>query len=733
MKLSRRENNRLETSLKRYNVLLCIIVTLAIISPSTTQAAETIDQATILSHSNYVDSTYWVFGEVENTGESTGIIEVSATFYDTTGTVIATDRQYTLITILGAGQKSPFILRARDIDANPIDPTSISNYEVKIETYSMTTEALLQQIKVLNERTYLDKEGYYHVSGEVKNNLTTPLQSPIVVASFYDVDNNIVEVGLVELTELAPAQPKEFDIKSLRNSTEELSVIDHYTVQALGKVGGVTITCSVSSNTVNFGETATVSGVISPPVTGEVIQIWVSSNGGSYTPLTNVTTVIDGGYTYSWTPPPGEYLIKSTLYSGGIQLETQPTSLMVNKATSIIEVQSLSEVTQTGDTVTVTGTTMPPIELEEITITLTGPDGVSHSETVTTGQDGSFQYTFTPDIAGAWIVQTNWLGDDLYTGAESTPITLTVNQINEVLRETPTPTAVALGVAAGTLLSTSLTYLMNMGGETLETLPVIGWIKDVVMDYINDLFDIVAGKKERKELGEKSLITREEIVKLAFAVTVIAFVFGYVEANGLPYFLEPATFLVAVSFVLCSSIVIIFSETIFNSIAARVFDVRAEINIWPIGLFSFLVSGLAFMVPFSMPHTTTFMSGEEASSRQGWIIVTSKLFRTALLLPFIAIHLLGNRMLGDAGVLIILTGTCYSLMPVEPMAGRTVYDFDKRIWFLLFAVNFTLFVTWSLKLLQLQVYIIAGFLSAAACGYALFRGKQLTKTGAAEP
>ena len=95
---------------------------------------------------------------------------------------------------------------------------------------------------------------------------------------------------------------------------------------------------------------------------------------------------------------------------------------------------------------------------------------------------------------------------------------------------------------------------------------------------------------------------------------------------------------------------------------------------------------------------------------------------SALLLPFSALHMFNYEMIGDAGSFMILMGTCYSLIPVEPMAGRVVYDYDKRVWLVYFAASLVLYVGWSLRLLPHYVYLVGGTISAIACALTLYRG-----------
>lgn len=78
-----------------------------------------------------------------------------------------------------------------------------------------------------------------------------------------------------------------------------------------------------------------------------------------------------------------------------------------------------------GNSLVVNGVVTPsqsgfaPVSGVSITLTFTKPDTTTATTTVTTGSDGSFNATYTPDVAGNWQVQASWVGDVAYLGATS--------------------------------------------------------------------------------------------------------------------------------------------------------------------------------------------------------------------------------------------------------------------------------------------------------------------------
>jgi hypothetical protein len=85
-----------------------------------------------------------------------------------------------------------------------------------------------------------------------------------------------------------------------------------------------------------------------------------------------------------------------------------------------------------GDSLTVTGTVSPtvsglsPVSGASITLTYTKPDGTTITSTSTSGSDGSFNDTYTPNVTGNWKVSASWPGDVTYLGATSSTEQFTV-------------------------------------------------------------------------------------------------------------------------------------------------------------------------------------------------------------------------------------------------------------------------------------------------------------------
>jgi len=79
-----------------------------------------------------------------------------------------------------------------------------------------------------------------------------------------------------------------------------------------------------------------------------------------------------------------------------------------------------------GDSVTVYGSISPAVTGKNVTLEFKKPDGTTVKRTVTTGSDGSYSDSYTPDVAGSWNVSASWDGDTLHRGAFSSTISFLV-------------------------------------------------------------------------------------------------------------------------------------------------------------------------------------------------------------------------------------------------------------------------------------------------------------------
>jgi outer membrane protein assembly factor BamB len=96
----------------------------------------------------------------------------------------------------------------------------------------------------------------------------------------------------------------------------------------------------------------------------------------------------------------------------------------------------------TGDLVTGHGHLNPELENATVTVILTNPDGSNQRITATTSANGTFTFSFMPELVGNWTVVAQWESDkSFYLSTASEKVTLTIeNPPTPTPTETPPPT-----------------------------------------------------------------------------------------------------------------------------------------------------------------------------------------------------------------------------------------------------------------------------------------------------
>lgn len=168
-------------------------------------------QVNILTHSGWLDSVgyYHVSGEVENVGDTpASFVKVTATFYDSGDTVVATSFTYAMLDVLLPGRKSPF-------EVLLVDTTQAA----KVHRYSLgvtfsTTSPIPIGLEILSNSSYIDEAGYMHVVGEIKNIEIGTATYVKVMATFYNSTGNVVATAFTysDPSDIDPGQKAPFEV-----------------------------------------------------------------------------------------------------------------------------------------------------------------------------------------------------------------------------------------------------------------------------------------------------------------------------------------------------------------------------------------------------------------------------------------------------------------------------------------------------------------------------------------
>jgi len=195
-----------------------------------------------------------------------------------------------------------------------------------------------------------------------------------------------------------------------------------------------TISIAASPTAITYGQTATITGSITPTRQNQPVTIWYRKSGTqTFSNITSTKTNQTSQYTYTWTPPSaGTVEIKASWPGDEITLaaETSIASITVNKVESTLTM-SVSPTSITYEqTVTISGSLTPTKVNAGLTLQQrkAGETTWQNITTVQTDQNSQYTYTWKPPVVGTFELRAVWSGDPNTLSDESTTQTLQVTE-----------------------------------------------------------------------------------------------------------------------------------------------------------------------------------------------------------------------------------------------------------------------------------------------------------------
>ena len=144
------------------------------------------------NESSYVDETklMHVLGEVRNDSASAmGQVIITASFYDKDGALLGEFKSAPKLRVINPGESAPF-------DVRYIDPATVS----RVANYTLSAEGQAADnkpvgIEILSSKSRLDVLGVYFINVDARNDGPLAATNPLVVATLYDRNGNVVAVG----------------------------------------------------------------------------------------------------------------------------------------------------------------------------------------------------------------------------------------------------------------------------------------------------------------------------------------------------------------------------------------------------------------------------------------------------------------------------------------------------------------------------------------------------------
>lgn len=212
-------------------ILILAVFASGVFSPPVRVVGYRVGFVRIVSHSSFYNifNTLWVVGEVANEGEdmATTFTEITATFYNATGQIVAVEVGYADLDILLTGRKSPFEVLLTETEGS----LQVHNYTLTV-SWSNYAAGKPIGLEILSNSSNIDETGYMHVTGVIKNIGTMPATFTEVMATFYDESGTVVgaDSEYTEPLHLTPNQTGIFDVELIY--TQQVMKVASYSLTA---------------------------------------------------------------------------------------------------------------------------------------------------------------------------------------------------------------------------------------------------------------------------------------------------------------------------------------------------------------------------------------------------------------------------------------------------------------------------------------------------------------------
>lgn len=399
--------------------------------------------ASIVSSSHWTDSAGYmhVVGDVVNNGaQNEQFVEIDATYYNGSNTVIGTDFTFSTLDTLSPGEKSPFMLL--------FDPSTYPGYDHYVlgPVTAQTAGAPSQLFTTAVTSDTVDISGYEHLVGTVFNRNSTSADYVEPVFTFYGADGSVVDgdftfINTGSTSTLPPCSSAAFELIRTPDapSFSTYAVISQSSSAPSLDVSLPTAPTSVTASAGNSSATVTWN-----PSTADacnpITSYLVTASPGGRTATTSGTSVavtgLTNGSTYTFT-------VRANNASG-----SGPSSAASNAVQPATVPGSPLNVTATAGNLSATIVWSAPVSNGGSAITgytatsspggLTSAVGGSTLATTVSGLALGTTYTFT-------VVATNTVGPSVASPAS--------NQITAVTLPSAPSAVIATAAGGSAILS----------------------------------------------------------------------------------------------------------------------------------------------------------------------------------------------------------------------------------------------------------------------------------------
>ncbi|WP_424356948.1 M50 family metallopeptidase [Methanocella sp. MCL-LM] len=244
-------------------------------------------------------------------------------------------------------------------------------------------------------------------------------------------------------------------------------------------------------------------------------------------------------------------------------------------------------------------------------------------------------------------------------------------------------------VTTGTILSILGVYLSQLYSQVFS----------FIYGYVTTLAGEVASEKEaeirhlKAHKVKKALLFGWSWQELTIATScIILFAIAYIIADRMAMLPENiAIYIIVAGFV-------VIAHDVGHRIVAFLLKVDAEFQFWGLGAITMLLTSWLFSMVFAQPSRVLIEKEEHNANEIASIMLAGPAVSLFLSLAFLLLMMVGGAVaeLGALGFTMNMVTVVYSLMPFNPMDGKSIYEWNRRYWAILFIPISILFivVTW---------------------------------------
>jgi hypothetical protein len=246
--------------------------------------------------------------------------------------------------------------------------------------------------------------------------------------------------------------------------------------------------------------------------------------------------------------------------------------------------------------------------------------------------------------------------------------------------------ATAASIAAVSVVSVIASAVNSPVGESAGGF--IEKFKDFMPESVKNWLQDKRKTKVEEKKHSPFRPTKMEIVAYITCVLTLALGYSFVKAEDLTQLLSILPTMVAVGFIGG------FVKTYLAVTFTRSRGIWNEHAVWYLGLATFVLTALAFRMPFAWPSRTVHSESDLLKRKEGILSTVDILISVAFSAAFFILLLEGFELVGSIGLAMCLSVAFFDSLPIRPMSGRHVFKFSKILWLALFLICLVLLVSW---------------------------------------